>query len=90
MKRDDKLFSIGEIAKALGVTRRIILHYEERGLIEPDKRDDATNNITLQTGKPVWGQNCTHCMACICYCPAEAIEYGKKSLGKPRYHFEAL
>ena len=41
---DDKLFSIGEIAKALGVTRRIILHYEERGLIEPDKRDDATNN----------------------------------------------
>ena len=28
----------------LGVTRRIILHYEERGLIEPDKRDDATNN----------------------------------------------
>ena len=49
-----------------------------------------TNNITLQTGKPVWGQDCTHCMACICYCPAEAIEYGKKSLGKPRYHFEAL
>ena len=49
-----------------------------------------TNNITLQTGKPVWGQNCTHCMACICYCPTEAIEYGKKSLGKPRYHFEAL
>ena len=48
-----------------------------------------TNNITLQTGKPVWGQDCTHCMACICYCPAEAIEYGKKSLGKPRYHFEA-
>ena len=44
MKRDDKLFSIGEITKALGVTRRIILHYEERGLIEPDKRDDATNN----------------------------------------------
>lgn len=49
-----------------------------------------TNNITLQTGKPVWGQDCTHCMACICYCLAEAIEYGKKSLGKPRYHFEAL
>ena len=44
MKRDDKLFSIGEIAKALGVTRRIILHYEERGLIGPDKRDEATNN----------------------------------------------
>ena len=48
------------------------------------------NNIHLENGKPVWGKDCTHCMACICYCPAEAIEYGKKSLGKPRYHFEAL
>lgn len=49
-----------------------------------------TNNITIQNGKPVWGGNCTHCMACICRCPTEAIEYGKKSRGKPRYHFEAL
>ena len=49
-----------------------------------------TNNISIQNGKPVWGDDCTHCMACICYCPAEAIEYGKKSLGKPRYHFEML
>ena len=49
-----------------------------------------TNNITIQNGKPVWGGDCTHCMACICRCGAEAIEYGKKSLGKPRYHFDAL
>ena len=48
------------------------------------------NNITIQNGKPVWGGDCTHCMACICHCPTEAIEYGKKSLGKPRYHFEAI
>ena len=26
---------------------------------------------------------------CICYCPKEAIEYGEKSKGKPRYHVEA-
>ena len=49
-----------------------------------------TNNITLQNGNPAWGHSCTHCMACICYCPAAAIEYGRKSLGKPRYHLEAL
>ena len=48
------------------------------------------NNIALKNGKPSWGKDCTHCMACICYCPTEAIEYGKKSLGKPKYHFEAL
>lgn len=49
-----------------------------------------TNNITVQNGRPVWSGDCTHCLACICHCPAEAIEYGKKSIGKPRYHFEAL
>ena len=48
------------------------------------------NNVTLQNGKPIWGKNCTHCIACICYCPVSAIEYGKKSVGQPRYHFEAL
>lgn len=45
------------------------------------------NNIQLEDGRPVWGDECTHCMACICGCPYEAIEYGRKSLGKPRYWF---
>lgn len=44
------------------------------------------NNIEIRDGKPEWGKNCTHCMACICLCPVSAIEYGKKSVGKPRYH----
>ncbi len=43
------------------------------------------NNISLIEGKPVWGEQCTHCMACICKCPKEAVEYGKRSKGKPRY-----
>ena len=43
------------------------------------------NNISLRGGRPVWGKHCTHCMACICGCPAAAVEYGRKSLGKPRY-----
>lgn len=42
-------------------------------------------NILLQDGKPVWGDHCTHCMACICGCPVNAIEYGRISRGKPRY-----
>ena len=45
----------------------------------------VTNCITHTDGKPVWGAGCTHCMACICGCPVSAIEYGKASLGKPRY-----
>lgn len=45
-----------------------------------------THNIELKAGKPVWGDKCVHCMKCICDCPEGAIEYGKASLGKPRYH----
>jgi len=42
-------------------------------------------NIELKDKRPVWGDNCTHCMACINLCPKQAIEYGKKTAGKPRY-----
>ena len=45
------------------------------------------NNIHMKEGKPIWGKTCTHCMACICRCPTEAIEYGKHSQGQPRYIF---
>lgn len=43
------------------------------------------SNIRLENGRPRWGKRCTHCMACICRCPKEAIEYGKHSQGQPRY-----
>jgi len=43
------------------------------------------NAIELSDGRPVWGEGCAHCMACICGCPGKAIEYGRISLGKPRY-----
>lgn len=39
-----QLMSIGEIAKALGITRRIILNYETKGLLRPDRKDEATGN----------------------------------------------
>jgi ferredoxin len=42
-------------------------------------------NIRIIAGKPVWGDECTHCMACINSCPKGAIEYGKGTVGKPRY-----
>ena len=42
------------------------------------------NNITVKI-KPVWGGNCTHCMACICACPEEAIEYRKISRANNRF-----
>ena len=45
------------------------------------------NNISLRDKKPVWGKNCTHCMACIGNCPTEAIEYGTITQTKEKYNF---
>lgn len=38
------LFTIGEIAKAVGITRKAILNYEAKGLIKPDKKDGTAGN----------------------------------------------
>ena len=42
-------------------------------------------NIKMEAGKPSWQGDCTHCMACISYCPVYAIEYGKSTSKKRRY-----
>lgn len=40
----DRLLSVGEVGRAIGVTRRMILNYEDRGLLRPDvKEGDAGN-----------------------------------------------
>jgi len=44
------------------------------------------NNIRIEDGRPVWQGDCTHCMACICRCPREAIEYKKASSKRRRYY----
>ena len=41
---EKKLFSIGEIAKSVGITRKIILNYEDRGLIKPDVKKSGAGN----------------------------------------------
>ncbi|MGN0159833.1 MAG: MerR family transcriptional regulator [Lachnospiraceae bacterium] len=44
MNNNKRLFTIGEIAKSLGITRRIILNYEEHDLIKPDMKNGDTGN----------------------------------------------
>jgi ferredoxin len=43
-------------------------------------------NIVLEAGKPVWRHNCEQCLACIQWCPQEAIQFGKKTPAYERYH----
>jgi NAD-dependent dihydropyrimidine dehydrogenase PreA subunit len=42
-------------------------------------------NILLNAGKPVWQGHCEQCLACIQWCPLEAIQYGKKTPQYARY-----
>ena len=42
-------------------------------------------NIKLTNGKPDWQHHCEHCVACISWCPAAAIEYGQKTKQRTRY-----
>ncbi len=43
-------------------------------------------NIVMNENGPVWQHWCEFCFACLHYCPAEAIQYGRGTKGKKRYH----
>lgn len=42
-------------------------------------------NIRIDNGKPQWLHRCELCVACICWCPAKAIENGNKTQSRRRY-----
>lgn len=41
--------------------------------------------IQMVDGHPMWGTACFQCLRCLNGCPAQAIEYGKKTYGRKRY-----
>jgi Pyruvate/2-oxoacid:ferredoxin oxidoreductase delta subunit len=43
-------------------------------------------NIVLSGGKPAWLHRCEQCFACIQWCPEEAIQAGRNTRNKVRYH----
>jgi ferredoxin len=44
------------------------------------------DNIVMKSEKPTWLHTCEQCLACIQWCPKEAIQYGKKTPNYERYH----
>ena len=42
-------------------------------------------NIQIENGKPQWLHHCEHCVACISWCPAMAIENGNNTQNRRRY-----
>ena len=42
-------------------------------------------NIRIENGRPEWLHRCEHCVACVSWCPARAIEYGGTTQSRRRY-----
>lgn len=66
----DKRFYVQDSCMSCGVCERVC----------------PVGNIRLENGHPVWLHHCEQCYACIQWCPEEAIQYGKGTIGKKRYH----
>lgn len=43
-------------------------------------------NIKMVDSRPTWTHNCQQCLACLQWCPREAINYKSNSVGRKRYH----
>jgi len=66
----DKDFSVTEDCSACGTSVSVC----------------PVDNITLEDGYPVWHHHCQLCLACIHYCPNQAIQYKNKTEKRGRYH----
>lgn len=44
------------------------------------------SNIRVQSNAVTWGKNCQMCLACIHWCPQQAIQNGKGTIKIKRYH----
>ncbi len=67
---------------AAGKDFRVTAACNECGLCE---KICPVANIHLRDGKPVWLRHCQQCMACLQWCPQEAIQYKQSTQGRKRY-----
>jgi ferredoxin len=81
--------------KLLGLGKEVALHGWDSFSLAADDHCTSCgmcvqvcpmNNLTLTEGKPSWGEDCIMCFACLQWCPQQAIQAGKITVGKPRYH----
>jgi Pyruvate/2-oxoacid:ferredoxin oxidoreductase delta subunit len=49
------------------------------------KKICPVGNIAIENNKPKWLHRCEHCVACISWCSAKAINYGNKTQARNRY-----
>ncbi|MFX1325176.1 MAG: EFR1 family ferrodoxin, partial [Promethearchaeota archaeon] len=67
---NDKLFYAQETCTSCGICKEVC----------------PVNNIIIVEGVPAWQHKCQQCLACINFCPEEAIQIGSSTLKTHRYH----
>lgn len=50
----------------------------------------VSNIKVAKKGKPEWQGKCEQCLACLQWCPEEAIQWGKRTAGRRRYRHPAI
>jgi Pyruvate/2-oxoacid:ferredoxin oxidoreductase delta subunit len=65
----DKTFWVDEKCNSCGICQKVC----------------PVKNIKLENGKPVWLHHCEQCLACLQWCPTEAIQCGKNTVKRKRY-----
>jgi MinD superfamily P-loop ATPase len=49
-----------------------------------------SGNIDLEDGRPTWKDHCEICVACLHWCPRRAIQAGRATLKRKRYHHPSV
>ncbi|MCP4049578.1 MAG: hypothetical protein GY730_02585 [bacterium] len=45
----------------------------------------SVNNITINDSSILWNGSCQQCLACLQWCPKEAVQYKNSTIGRVRY-----
>ncbi len=49
------------------------------------------DNVAIRNDRPIWRHRCEQCLACLQWCPQEALQFGKSTTSRKRYrHPEIL
>jgi MinD superfamily P-loop ATPase len=70
MPEQDRKFHLPEVCSTCGTCVRVC----------------PVGNIVFENDRLRWLGHCEQCFACLQWCPVEAIQWGRRTSGRKRYH----